>query len=53
MPDPQVVGLGDAIPVEGRMLRLCAGTGRGVRIEGESLLIPAMPPARACGRRRS
>ncbi len=34
------VGLGSPIPVEGRELVLAAGTGRGIRVDGDNLLIP-------------
>ncbi|MBC2837069.1 M48 family metallopeptidase [Paragemmobacter straminiformis] len=50
MPQRAGVGIGGVIPVEGRMLRLVAGTGRGVRVEGETLVIggdPAQAGARA------
>jgi predicted metal-dependent hydrolase len=43
MPVQRVVGLGDAIPVEGRMLVLAQGAGRSVRVEGDSLLVPGDP----------
>ncbi len=48
MPDSRVrpVGLGSVIPVEGRDLVLTAGSGRGVRVEGDRLLVPG-DPARA------
>ena len=35
-----VVGIGSLVPVEGVMLRLRAGSGRSLRIEGDSLLVP-------------
>ena len=37
------VALGAELPVEGRMLRLMPGAGRGVRVEGDSLLVPGDP----------
>ena len=37
------VGLGTLIPVEGRELLLAAGTGRGIRPDGDRLLIPGDP----------
>jgi predicted metal-dependent hydrolase len=37
------IGLGDAVPVEGRRLVLAPGSGRSVRISGESLLVPGDP----------
>jgi predicted metal-dependent hydrolase len=43
MPQAAPVGLGAAIPVEGRLLTLAPGAGRLVRVEGESLLIPGDP----------
>jgi predicted metal-dependent hydrolase len=43
MPAREGVGIGSVIPVEGRLLRLVPGTGRGVRVEGEALLIPGDP----------
>lgn len=43
MPRQAGVGLGAAVPVEGRMLVLTQGTGRAVRIEGERMLIPGDP----------
>lgn len=43
MPLREGVGIGALVPVEGRMLRLVQGTGRGVRVEGDSLLIPGDP----------
>jgi predicted metal-dependent hydrolase len=38
-----VVGLGSELPVEGRLLRLVSGTGRGIKVEGDSLLVPGDP----------
>lgn len=49
MPQRAGVGIGGVIPVEGRMLRLVAGTGRGVRVEGETLVV-AGDPAQAGAR---
>jgi predicted metal-dependent hydrolase len=43
LPQTAPVGLGTQIAVEGRLLRLDAGPGRLVRIEGDSLLIPGNP----------
>ena len=45
MPDSAVlpVGLGSVIPVEGRALTVAPGSGRGVRVEGDSLLVPGDP----------
>jgi len=45
MPDAAVqpVGLGSVIPVEGRMLCLAPGGGRGIRVEGDQLLVPGNP----------
>lgn len=43
MPQRAGVGIGALVPVEGRMLRLEQGTGRAVRVEGDSLLIPGDP----------
>lgn len=42
---PQVVGVGHGaeIPFEGQMLRLMPGTGRAIRLEGDSLLVPGDP----------
>lgn len=42
MPDAGVrsVGLGSVVPVEGRELTLCPGTGRGIRLDGDRLLVP-------------
>jgi predicted metal-dependent hydrolase len=37
------VGLGSVIPVEGRDLLMSPGSGRGVRVEGDRLLIPGDP----------
>ena len=49
MPLAGAVGMGGAVPVEGQVLRLTPGTGRGLQIEGDSLLIPG-DPARAAAR---
>jgi hypothetical protein len=45
MPDAagEAVGIGAVLPVEGRLLRLEAATGRSVRVEGEALLVPGEP----------
>jgi predicted metal-dependent hydrolase len=43
MPRQAGIGLGVQVPVEGRLLVLSSGTGRGVRIEGEQMLIPGDP----------
>jgi predicted metal-dependent hydrolase len=45
MPDSarRSVGLGSVIPVEGRELVLAPGTGRGIRLDGDRLLIPGDP----------
>jgi predicted metal-dependent hydrolase len=45
MPDSALrpVGLGSVIPVEGRELLLASGTGRGVRLDGDRLLVPGNP----------
>jgi hypothetical protein len=40
LPVTAPVGLGAVIPVEGRLLRLDAGPGRLIRIDGDSLLVP-------------
>lgn len=37
------VGLGSVIAVEGRELRLAPGTGRGIRVEGDEMLVPGDP----------
>jgi hypothetical protein len=39
----QSVGLGSVIPVEGRALLLAPGTARGIRLDGDRLLIPGDP----------
>jgi predicted metal-dependent hydrolase len=43
MPAPRLVQMGDALPVEGRLLRLAPASGRSVRVEGDSLLLPGDP----------
>ncbi|MCX7286653.1 MAG: SprT family zinc-dependent metalloprotease [Rhodobacterales bacterium] len=45
MPDSAVrpVGIGSVIPVEGRTLVLAPGTGRGLRVEDDRLLVPGNP----------
>ena len=43
LPQTATVGLGALVPVEGRLLRLEAGPGRLIRIDGDSLLIPGNP----------
>jgi hypothetical protein len=45
MPESAVrpVGIGSVIPVEGRALTLASGTGRGIRVEGNHLLVPGSP----------
>ena len=43
MPEHAVVGLGSALPVEGRLLKLVPGSGRGLRIEDDSLILPGDP----------
>lgn len=40
---PEVVGIGSALPVEGRLLTVVQGTGRGVRVEGDALVVPGDP----------
>lgn len=46
MPGATAVGIGSALPVEGRMLALVAGPGRSPRVEGDSMVVPG-DPARA------
>jgi len=41
----QAVGIGSVIPVEGRALTLAPGTGRGIRVEGDLLLVSGKPEA--------
>ena len=43
MPARRAIGLGDAIPVEGTMRRLVPGSGRVVRLEADTLLVPGDP----------
>jgi predicted metal-dependent hydrolase len=45
MPESAVrpVGIGSVIPLEGRALTLAPGTGRGIRVEGDRLLVPGNP----------
>jgi predicted metal-dependent hydrolase len=43
MPAQAAIGLGASLPVEGRMLTLLPGTGRSLRQEGDSLLVPGDP----------
>lgn len=43
MPVVAGVGIGAVVPVEGRLLRLVSGPGRGVRIEGETLVVAGDP----------
>lgn len=43
MPQQAGVGIGTALPVEGRMLTLAPQTGRGVRIAGDVLLVGGDP----------
>ena len=40
MPAAVGVGIGAELPFEGRMLRLAAGAGRSIRVEGDSLIVP-------------
>jgi len=40
---PAMVGLGSALPVEGRLLSLTAGSGRSVRVAETGLLVPGDP----------
>lgn len=50
MPVAAGVGIGALVPVEGRMLRLVQGGGRGVRVVGDTLVVagdPAVAGARA------
>ncbi|MWB76671.1 DUF45 domain-containing protein [Pseudooceanicola sp. 216_PA32_1] len=46
---PVEVGIGARIPLAGQMLTLRPGTGRGIRAEGDSLLVPGDPDS--AGRR--
>ena len=43
LPAAAGVGIGTILPVEGRMLRLQTGAGRGPRIEDDSLILPGDP----------
>lgn len=43
MPGRRVLGLGDLVPVEGQMRHIAPGSGRSVRLEGDSLLVPGDP----------
>lgn len=43
MPVQAGVMIGSAVPVEGRLLTLVPAGGRGVRVEGDSLLVPGDP----------
>lgn len=47
MPDSAVqpVGIGSRLPVEGRELVLAQGSGRGIRVEDDVLLVPGDPAA--------
>ena len=50
MPSADLVGIGAEIPIEGRTIRLIAGQGRRLMLEGDSLLVPgdaALAGARA------
>ncbi|MEY5037700.1 MAG: hypothetical protein RL472_806 [Pseudomonadota bacterium] len=50
MPPADLVGIGAEIPIEGRTIRLIAGQGRRLMLEGDSLLVPgdaALAGARA------
>ena len=40
MPQQTAVGLGSALPIEGRLVTLCPGEGRRLRLDGDSLFIP-------------
>jgi predicted metal-dependent hydrolase len=40
---PQGVRIGSQIPVEGRLLTIAPGSGRGVRVEGDQVLVPGDP----------
>ncbi|MFN4202559.1 MAG: M48 family metallopeptidase [Tabrizicola sp.] len=40
---PRRVGLGARLPVEGQELTILPGTGRRIRVEGETLLVPGNP----------
>ena len=43
MPQQAGIAIGARIPVEGQLLHLAPGSGRAVRIDGESLLVPGDP----------
>lgn len=40
---PKVVDIGTVLPVEGRPLAVVQGAGRGVRVEGDALVVPGEP----------
>ncbi|MFN3282065.1 MAG: M48 family metallopeptidase [Tabrizicola sp.] len=40
---PQRVGLGTRLPIQGQELTILPGTGRRIRVEGETLLVPGDP----------
>ena len=42
-PVQALVGIGDRVPVEGRLLTLTTATGRSVRVEADCLLVPGDP----------
>ncbi|MEQ8898422.1 MAG: SprT family zinc-dependent metalloprotease [Roseovarius sp.] len=44
-PDEVLVGLGAELPVGGRPMRIVAGTGRSVKVHGDTLLVPGPPEA--------
>lgn len=49
---PEAVGVGTVLPVEGRPLTVVSGAGRGVRVDGETLVVPgdaALAGARVAG----
>ncbi len=51
-PEQAAMGLGAELPFEGRMLRIVAGQGRLVRVEGDGLCVPGAAvtiPARVAG----
>lgn len=43
MPQVVAVGLGSVLPIEGNPLRITAGAGRSVRIDGDALVVPGDP----------
>jgi predicted metal-dependent hydrolase len=43
MPSQRLIGLGDEIPFEGRMVRIVPGQGRSVQLLGDSLAVPGDP----------